>query len=227
MAIEVKKPTAFNDISIIWSNETNAYDTITAGDETTYTDTAAVGDFAPAIEFTTWATKGETYTATVLKLKWDCLVAQTDDTWGIEYTKDGSNWYDLLVMGNNQSTVITTAEIALDSNQDLTLVGVRVNTDQLKGADGHTIRIYDIWTEGTYEAAPLPKLHYRKSDATTDITLYDAENGTWNDSLRLRAGGAIIYAQLDSNTSHANASDLRIRVGGTTYAVLTASGIPS
>ena len=36
-----------------------------------------------------------------------------------------------------------------------------------------------------------------------------------------------IYAQLDSNISHTNASDLRMRVDSTTYAVLTASGIPS
>lgn len=60
-----------------------------------------------------------------------------------------------------------------------------------------------------------------------DITLYNAEGGTWHDSLRVRVAGATWYAQLDSNTSHIYASDLRIRQNGTTYAVLTEEGTPS
>ena len=58
--------------------------------------------------------------------------------------------YDLLAAGTNRNASIQTAQIALDANQDLSLVKVRINTEQLKGADGHTVRIYDIWTEGTY-----------------------------------------------------------------------------
>lgn len=151
MATEVKKPTAHNDLVELWSNEANAYDTDTAGDETSYADTIAFGDELPSITFSDWAAKGQTYTATVLKVNWSCPVAQDDDTWGIEYTKDGSNWADLLVCGNNSNAGIVTAEIAVDNDQNLALVGVRVNTDQLKGADGHTIMIYDVWTEGEYE----------------------------------------------------------------------------
>lgn len=227
MSTEVKKPTTFTDSSGLWSNEINAYDTVTAGDETTYTDSSMTGDFTPAILFYTWGTKGQTYTATVLKVKWDCLLAQDDDTWGIQYTKNGgSNWLDLLVIGNNSSSTIITEQVSLDANQDLTLVEVRINTTQLKGDDGHNVRIYDVWTEGTYEET-TPQLHYRKSGVTIDVTLYDTEGGTWHDSLRARVDGATLYAQLDSNISHTNASDLRIRVGGTTYAVLTTSGTPS
>jgi len=153
MATEVKKPTAFTDGSTIWSNEGQAYDTVTAGDETTYADSIMSGDFDPSLLLYTWGIKGQTYTATVLKVKWDCLVAQDDDVWGIQYTKDGgSNWYDLLASGNNSSAVIVAEQVSLDANQDLTLVQVKVTSVQNKGADGHTVRIYDVWTEGEYTA---------------------------------------------------------------------------
>lgn len=70
------------------------------------------------------------------------------------------------------------------------------------------------------------QLHYRKSGATEDITLYASDAG-WNNSLKVRIGTTTMYAQLDTNTSHANASDLRMRVGGTTYAVLHTEGTPT
>lgn len=57
--------------------------------------------------------------------------------------------------------------------------------------------------------------------------MYDTEDGSWHDSLRVRVDGATWYAQLDSNTGHTNASDLRVRQNGTTYAVLTVSGTAS
>jgi len=228
MATEVKKPTSFTEGALLlWADEANAYDTVTAGDETTYCYSTPAGDEAPSITFDTWGTKGQTYTTTVLKVKWDCVLLTGDDTWDIEYTKNGgSNWYALLAIGLNRSASIVTTQIALDSNQDLTNVEIRINVEQLKGADGHTIRIYDIWTEGTYTEVAI-KLHYRKSDTTTDIDLYDTEDGAWHDSIRVRVNDATWYAQLDSNISHVNASDLRMRVDGTTYAVLTTSGTPS
>ena len=34
----------------------------------------------------------------------------------------------------------------------MTLAEVRINTNQEKASDGHTIRIYDIWTEGEHTA---------------------------------------------------------------------------
>ena len=153
MATEVKKPTAFTDGSAVWSNEGQAYDTVTAGDETTYADSTMSGDFNPSILFYAWGTKGQTYTATVLKVKWLCAQAQTDDTWGIQYTKNGgSNWYDLLAEGNNSSAVIVTEQVSLDTDQDLTQVQVKVVSNQTKNPDGHNVRIYDVWTEGEYTA---------------------------------------------------------------------------
>ena len=155
MATEVKKPTAFTDGSSVWSNEGQAYDTVTAGDETTYADSLMSGDFDPSLLLYTWQTKVVAeYTETILYVKWDCLLAQDDDVWGIQYTKNGgTNWYDLLASGNNSSAVIDTLQVTLDANQDLTQVQVKVTSVQNKGGDGHTVRNYDVWTEGEYTDA--------------------------------------------------------------------------
>lgn len=71
------------------------------------------------------------------------------------------------------------------------------------------------------------KLKYRKGGATTDITTYEAAGGGWNEALAIQANGTKYYAQCDSNTSHTNASDLRVRIGGVTYAVLSEEGTPT
>jgi hypothetical protein len=154
-------------------------------------------------------------------------------SWGA----DDNLW--IVMEGNDDDDLVTAYPTNYGSNQHTLDAGAagptigvatyNYNSTDTQNPGTFTIAASEQWVAGTVVIAPYtpPKLHYRKSDATTDITLYDAENGTWNDSLRLRVGGATIYAQLDSNTSHVNASDLRMRVGGTTYAVLTASGIPS
>jgi len=71
------------------------------------------------------------------------------------------------------------------------------------------------------------KLAYRKSAATVEITTYEAAGGLWNESFAIRVNATTYYAQCDSNLSHAKASDLRVRIGGVTYAVLTEEGVPS
>lgn len=150
---EVKKPTTFTEGALgLWANEANCYDQQgVAGDESTYGYQTLDTDETPSIRFHTWETKGQTYTATTLKLKWKTSIQTGDDEFGIEYTKNGgSNWYDLVVKGANRSVAYTTAQIALDANQDLTQVEVRVNSDKVKGADNCQLQISDIWTEGEY-----------------------------------------------------------------------------
>ena len=158
--IEIKKPTTFTEgTQLLWSNELNCYDQSgTGGDETTFGYQSLNGDDIPSIRFHTWETKGQTYTATVLKLKWKTSIQTGDDKFGIEYTKNGgSNWNDLVAMGVNRSSSYATAEIALDANQDLSQVEVRVNSDKIKGPDNCDLQISDIWTEGTYtEGATFP-----------------------------------------------------------------------
>lgn len=158
MATEIKKPTTFTEGALLlWTNESNAYDQSgTGGDETTYAYQSLDTDESPSIRFHTWETKGQTYTATILKLKWQTSIQTGDDEVHIEYTKNGgSNWYDLLAKGVNRSVGFSTAQISLDANQDLTQVRVRVSSDKVKGADGCDFRISDIWTEGTYTGATI------------------------------------------------------------------------
>ena len=151
--IEIKKPTTFTEGALLlWTNEAYCYDQSgTGGDETTFGYQSLDTDEAPSIRFHTWETKGQTYTATVLKLKWKTSIQTGDDEFGIEYTKNGGGqWGDLVTKGANRSSSYTTAEIALDTNQDLTQVEIRVNSDKIKGGDGCDLQISDIWTEGTY-----------------------------------------------------------------------------
>lgn len=152
MAIEYKKPTTFAEGGLLlWTDEPNCYDQSgTGGDETTFGYQDIGTDEYPSIRFYTWETKEQTYTATTLKLKWKTSIQTGDDEFGIEYTKDGgSQWNDLVTKGVNRSSSYTTAEIALDANQDLTQVEIRVNSDKIKGGDGCDLQISDIWTEGT------------------------------------------------------------------------------
>lgn len=156
MPTEVKKPTANTEYDN-WTTPAYCYDfPATAGDESTMGYYEIIADTAPSIQFHTWAAKGQTYTATVLYLKWKTSIQTGDDEWGIEYTKDGgTGWNDLLAMGVNRSVGYSTAQIALDANQDLTQVEVRVNCDKVKGGDGLDIQISDIWTEGEYSGGAI------------------------------------------------------------------------
>lgn len=154
MAQEIKKPTTFTEGALLlWTDEANAYDQAGGGDESTYSYQILDTDEAPSITYHTWGTKGQTYTATTLYVRWQTSITTGDDEVHIEYTKNGGGaWADLLAKGINRSAAWTNALIALDANQDLTQVQVRVNSDKVKGADGCDFRISDIWTDGTYSA---------------------------------------------------------------------------
>jgi len=68
------------------------------------------------------------------------------------------------------------------------------------------------------------KLHYRKSGTTVDIGLYDNVSDVGSDYLQLRVSGATVYARL-GDTGQSQASGLRVRKGGQTYAVLKSNRI--
>ena len=155
MATEVKKPTTFTEGALaLWTNESNAYDIATGGDETTFAYQTLDTDEIPSIRFHTWGTKGQTYTETILYMKWKTSIQTGDDQVHVEYTKNGGGaWADLLANGINRSVAYSTAQITLDANQDLTQVEVRVSSDKVKGADGCDFQISDIWTEGEYTAS--------------------------------------------------------------------------
>jgi hypothetical protein len=63
------------------------------------------------------------------------------------------------------------------------------------------------------------KLHFRKSGANYSISLYNSSGDVGTDYITLRVDGSTVYAKL-GETTHMEATDLRIRKSGTTYAVL-------
>lgn len=195
MATEVKKPTDFTEAAgLQWTNEPQAYDTSTAGDETTSADgTLAVDDEDPSITYHTWAAKGQTYTQTLLKMKWSTNDLTGDDEWHAEYTKNGGGaWLDLVAYGTNRNTTIQTAQVTLDANQDLTQVQVRIRLEKQKGGDGDTLYIWDIWTEGEYTAVTTYEIYTNSAariKGTQNIPL-----GPSTSNARIKATGLIAGA---------------------------------
>lgn len=151
MPTEIKKPIADTvDSGTGFTNPNQAYDfSDTGGDESTYADAYNAADFIH--RFHTWASKGFTYTTTQLHIKWNTSGGFSDDQFAIQYTKDGGlQWNDLVPLGVHNETAIQDSNVALDANQDLTLVEVKVIFDRVGGGDKDTVYLYDIWTEGTY-----------------------------------------------------------------------------
>lgn len=68
------------------------------------------------------------------------------------------------------------------------------------------------------------KLHIRKSGTVTDIKLYTTTSEVGTNYLSFRDGSTTVYAKLGA-TSDSNASALRVRKSGTTYAVLTQASL--
>ncbi|MCK5317809.1 MAG: hypothetical protein KAJ55_07830 [Anaerolineales bacterium] len=150
MAIEVRKPTAHTiHGKSKWWGAAHAYNNPSVpGEDWTCASLVTWGDKYPSITWHTWAAKGQDYVATTLKVLWHTSADVGDDRWDIRYTKDGGNtWFDLLPMGVNRGTKVV-ASVALDANQDLSLVQIEVNTDKVKSADPVQPQVYDIWTEG-------------------------------------------------------------------------------
>jgi hypothetical protein len=147
---EYLKPTVCTDASSKWNNDANAYD-LTYNDQTTRADSVAgSADIDPWVTFNTWQTKTQTYTATVLYVNWKTNAGYSNDQFAIRYTKDGTNYLDLVAMAVYNDASIVTSSVALDANQNLALVKVKLVYDRVTGADAGITYVYDIWTKGTY-----------------------------------------------------------------------------
>lgn len=64
-------------------------------------------------------------------------------------------------------------------------------------------------------------LNYRRGGATYQVTTYDSSGASWVDAISVQQSGTTKYIPIDSNLSHADASHLRVRHNGVTYAILT------
>jgi type II secretory pathway pseudopilin PulG len=151
--LEIKKPTARTD-NTVWTTPALAYNyPDTPNDQSDSGSDTSMPTRDPAILFYSWALKTETYTATVLKVNWRTNGLHSNDQFAIRYTKDGGiNWLDLVPMGVHNETTIQTSSASLDANQVLTSVQVKVVSTRFPNpsADGGTLYIYDIWTEGVF-----------------------------------------------------------------------------
>ena len=172
---EIKKPTTHTDApGNSWTNPGQCYDTATAGDETTEGNVYNFADENPDITFHTWDTKGQTYTATVLKVKWKTSGSFSNDKFAIQYSKDGGNlWNDLVPLGVHNETTIQTSSTSLDANQDLSQVQIKVVEDRFGVGDKDYIYIYDIWTEGTYTSLSTTFLIGGTETGTKDTHVTD------------------------------------------------------
>lgn len=116
-------------------------------------------------------------------------------------------------------------EITVSYDSDALSVGDHTGTITITDSNAQnspqTIAVTLTITEYVYN------LKYRKGGTTYGIDLYDTDGPGWNETLAMRVDGDTLYAQLDYNTGHANASDMRVRVNGMTLAALTESGTPS
>lgn len=160
---ELRKPTTYTDDSGDWQNEGQAYDTATAGDETTCADDTghlASADDDPDIRFHGVAAAGQTYTQLDIFFKWKTNDLTGNDQWGAVVSVDGGSSYPytLLAKGTNRATSITHDTVNLPAGTDLTQVYVKIYKDKVAGGDGDTLYIYDIWLIGQYGTGPTPQL---------------------------------------------------------------------
>lgn len=70
----------------------------------------------------------------------------------------------------------------------------------------------------------MPTLYVKKGSNTYSITLY--EKKPTNPALTIKYGGKTYYAGLSSNLSHANATPVRVSMGGVTYVLLAKTENP-
>jgi len=150
-SLEIKKPMLHTD-NTVWTTPALAYNyPDTPNDQSDSCSDTSMPDRDPAILFYNWAQKTETYTTTVLKVNWRTNGLYSNDRFAIRYTKDGGiNWLDLVPLAVHNETTIQNPSVNLDNNQGLNFVQVKVVSDRVGGADGGTLYIYDIWTEGIF-----------------------------------------------------------------------------
>jgi len=103
----------------------------------------------PWVTFSNWQTKEGAYSATTLYVNWKTNGTFSNDKFAIQYTKNGgTNWYDLVASAVHNDVTIQTSSVALDANQDLTQVQVKLTYTKVTGPDSGIVYVYDIWTKG-------------------------------------------------------------------------------
>ena len=155
-AQEIRKPTSHID-NAGTVNPANAYDTTTGGDTTTYSSTINNSTQNPAIVFNTWQTTGNTYTVLMLYVRRSSS-GFTNNSWGIQYSVNGGgSWADLDALTPARNIAAGNVSVSLSPGQNLSQVQVKLILSKSKnGSPGAEVRIYDIWTDGSYTPDIIP-----------------------------------------------------------------------
>jgi len=158
--IEILKPTAYTfSAGGTNDNTTSAYDTTTAGDNTTF-NRLGVGDNTndPTIEYHTWQTPICFHTERRLYIRRSGTgnTGAKPDTWGIYYSTDNGliDTYTAIEEGLTSPSENNTAAVTIDIGLDLSNLWVKISTAKVGGADGGFAYIYDVWLEGDYITLP-------------------------------------------------------------------------
>lgn len=131
-----------------FTNPTQAYDGTGASDNSTYSDIANLNTTEVWSGFS--AGTG-TYATLNLHVVYELVGNASNDTINIQYsTNGGAGWTDILASAAHNAITKTDANISLSTGQDLTDVQVRVVGNKQAGPDNQTIRIWEIYTVGTY-----------------------------------------------------------------------------
>ncbi len=152
IATEIRKPTAHADSVGATTDPDFAYD-LTNGTTFATTDYSKAAD--PSVIFNAWQTTIRTYTSLVLNYRYHADAAE-NDTYAVAYSiNGGSSWIDL-ISSTSAGAVDTTISVDLSSNQDLSLLQVKIYTSKTGKPDKKNLYTRDIWTEGDYEEVPVP-----------------------------------------------------------------------
>jgi len=141
------------------TNTTNSEYAHDSSGNTTQSDTEYDADAAPAVAFWNWSSAGQTYTVLTLKVEYEAQ-AGSNDKYQIQYSMDNTggqcdstSWTDLISWTSAAASDHTLVSASLSTDQDLTKLCVRLNTDKQTGPDNKHVYIEDIRTEGEYSGA--------------------------------------------------------------------------
>lgn len=185
-AQEIRKPTNYVD-TVLTTNPASAYDTTTGGDTTTYASIIYNQTKDPAITYDTWQTTSNTYSALTLYVRRSSS-GFTNNSWGIQYSVNGgSNWSDLDALTQARNISAGNVSVSLSPSQNLSQVQVKLILARTKGGDATAeVRIYDIWTDGTYTAdtsPPTPNpMTFATAPTNDSTTQISATSTTGSDS---------------------------------------------
>lgn len=223
---EIRRPTTqtnpapfFGIGTIAWTNPGNAYD----NDVTTYSEGIGTLVAVACCDFFGWAAASSGYATLELHIILQQISAAVGVGSGVDYSLDGGVTYNSAFVGSSaggQQEVV----VSLPPGQDLTQIHVRAASGETSGGVTNDLRIFEIWTLGTFSSGSGADLNLTNQSAVicvaapvdpqeTAIRLYRI-GGTLGDNYRFvdqfnvsslaRGACGVGYLEIDDNSSDAD-----------------------